>query len=149
MQRWTTSSKHPYPGLSVLTSGVLPPNPSELLGSAAARQVLAELRSRFDYVIIDAPPLLPVTDAAIVASSVDGTLLIARHGRTKREELARAVGNLANVNSRILGAILTLVPGSGEGAYANSDYHDAGRRRADRASHRLARKFHKYAQSPT
>jgi receptor protein-tyrosine kinase len=72
-----------------------------------------------------------------------------RHGKTKREELARAVGNLANVNARILGAILTLVPGRGGGEYAYSYYRAADGRKAGRASHRQARKSRRYARSAT
>ena len=83
-----------FPGLTVLTSGAVPPNPSELLGSLAAKKVLSELRAQFDYVIVDSSPLLAVTDAAILAADSDGVLIMARFGQTKREQLAHAVGNL-------------------------------------------------------
>ncbi len=84
-----------FPGLSVLTSGAIPPNPSELLGSMSAKKVLAELRANFDFVIVDSsPPLLAVTDAAILAANSDGVLVIARYGETKRDQLSHAVGNL-------------------------------------------------------
>ncbi len=83
-----------FPGLTVLTSGAIPPNPSELLGSLAAKKLLSEMRAEFDYVIVDSSPLLAVTDAAILAADADGVLLMARFGQTKREQLAHAVGNL-------------------------------------------------------
>ncbi len=83
-----------FPGLTVLTSGAVPPNPSELLGSLAARKLLSELRAQFDYVIVDSTPLLAVTDAAILAAGADGVLIMARFGQTKRDQLTHAVGNL-------------------------------------------------------
>lgn len=114
-----------FDGLWVLAAGGLPPNPSELLGSAHARDVLEDLRSRFDYVIIDAPPLLPVTDAAILANIADGALLIARYGKTTREQFARAVGNLQSVNANVLGTILAMTPAKGRGAAYEYRYYYA------------------------
>jgi capsular exopolysaccharide synthesis family protein len=102
-----------YRGLTALTSGAIPPNPSELLGSTAARNVLGELREQFDYVIVDSPPLLAVTDGAILSSKSDGTLLIARYGQTKRELLSHAVETLGNVGAHILGAVFTMIPTRG------------------------------------
>jgi receptor protein-tyrosine kinase len=99
-----------YSGLSVLTSGPILPNPSELLSSMAAKNILNEMRSAFDYVIVDSPALLPVTDAAVLAAEADGALVIARFAKTKREQLAHAVRNLRNVDARIMGAILTMTP---------------------------------------
>ncbi len=91
-----------FDGLTVLASGPIPPNPSELLGTDTAKHVLEELRARYDYVIIDASPLLPVTDAAVLAAMSDGALVIARHGSTKCDQLARAVGNLQSVGAHVL-----------------------------------------------
>jgi receptor protein-tyrosine kinase len=125
-----------FPRLSVLTSGAVPPNPSELLGSVAAQKVLAELRSRFDYVIVDSCPLLAVTDAAIVSADADGVLIIARYGQTKRDQLAHAVRNLADVNAPLLGAIFAMTPTRGQSSYSysySSGYY--GERRAASGSH--------------
>ncbi|TLH70592.1 protein tyrosine kinase [Mycolicibacterium cosmeticum] len=106
-----------FAGLTVLTSGAIPPNPSELLASQAAKKVLTDLRNQFDYVIVDSSPLLAVTDAAILAASSDGVLVMARAGQTKREQLAHAVGALTDVGASILGAVLTMVPARGSAAY--------------------------------
>ncbi|WP_241384817.1 polysaccharide biosynthesis tyrosine autokinase [Rhodococcus sp. CH91] len=115
-----------FDGLWVLAAGGLPPNPSELLGSAHAREVIEDLRSRFDYVIIDAPPLLPVTDAAILTNIADGALLIARYGKTTREQFTRAVGNLRAVNANVLGTILAMTPTKGRGtAYEYRYYYSS------------------------
>lgn len=117
--------KSRFRGLTVLTSGTVPPNPSELLGSMAAQKVLNELRSGFDYVIVDSSPLLAATDAAILAAECDGVLLIARFGETKRDQLAHAVGNLKNVGARILGSIFTMMPGHSDESYYYNYYGDA------------------------
>ena len=110
-----------FPGLTVLTSGAVPPNPSELLGSLAAKKLLNELRAQFDYVIVDSSPLLAVTDAAILAASADGVLIMARFGQTKREQLAHAVGKLEDVGAPLLGAVFTMTPARGR-SYSYSYY---------------------------
>ena len=106
-----------FPGLTVLTSGAIPPNPSELLGSQSARRLLEELRLRFDYVVVDSTPLLAVTDAAILAAASDAVFVIARYGQTRREQIAHAVANLQSVGAPLLGAVLTMMPTRGSGSY--------------------------------
>ncbi|WP_440100726.1 polysaccharide biosynthesis tyrosine autokinase [Streptosporangium sp. H16] len=98
------------PGMSVLPSGQIPPNPSELLGSGGMREVLAQLAETYDMVIIDAPPLLPVTDAATLGALCDGVLLVTRHGKTRREHMTRATELLASVNARVVGTVLNFFP---------------------------------------
>lgn len=109
-----------FSGLWVLTAGAIPPNPSELLGSLAAKKVLSELRAQFDYVIVDSSPLLAVTDAAILAASSDGVLIIARFGQTKREQLAHAIKILKDVGTSPLGAVLSIMPTRGKSSYSYS-----------------------------
>jgi capsular exopolysaccharide synthesis family protein len=106
-----------FPGLTVLASGSVPPNPSELLGSMAAKKTLAQLRDRFDYVIVDSSPIIAVTDAAILAADADGVLITARYAKTKREQLAHAVRNLGDVGARLLGAVFTMMPTRGTAPY--------------------------------
>ena len=96
----------------VLASGPIPPNPSELLASGQMANVLAELGKRYDMVLLDAPPLLPVTDAAIIGTACDGALLVVRHGRTTRNQVKAAVAALEAVSVRLLGAVLSMAPGS-------------------------------------
>src|SRR5690606_32625879 len=91
---------------------------SELLGSHAMAQLLSQLEERFDYVILDAPPLLPVTDAAVLAKLADGAIVVVGSGLIKREELASALQNLDNVDAHILGLVLNRLPVSGPDAYA-------------------------------
>jgi non-specific protein-tyrosine kinase len=102
--------------LRVLTAGPVPPNPSELLGSQRMKDLLAELRSRCDIVLIDAPPVLPVADATLLATEADGVLLVARMGKLTRPQLGRALEALSRVHARILGFVANGVPaGAGYG----------------------------------
>lgn len=98
--------------LMVLPSGSIPPNPSELLGTRNMVDLLDSLREMCDLVIIDTPPLLPVTDAAVVAARSDGTVLVTRHGFAKRAQLGQAVRSLQAVGAQVLGTVLTMVPES-------------------------------------
>lgn len=95
-------------GLMVLAGGTTPPNPSELLGSHRMTDLLAELRERFDTIIVDCPPLLPVTDAAVASTWADGTIVAVRHGRTSASRIKQAVGVLDAVDARVLGLVLSM-----------------------------------------
>ena len=100
--------------LSFLPTGPLPPNPSELLGSEAMAGLVRELHSRCDVLIFDSPPLLPVTDAQVLSTQVDGVVLVARFGRTERELLSQARERLAVVGARIFGCVMNAVPASAD-----------------------------------
>lgn len=93
------------PNLSVLTSGPKPPNPSELLGSARMGKLLDVLKRNYDLVIFDMPPVVTVTDAQVLASKVDGTILVAREGITNRDLLKKAKNLLENVDANLLGVV--------------------------------------------
>lgn len=97
-------------GLSLLSSGPLPANPAVLLGSRRMREVIATLRERADLVLFDAPPVVAVTDAAVLAAQTDGVLLVLRAGSTRREYAQRAKELLEKVNVRIIGAVLCNAP---------------------------------------
>ncbi|WP_158550870.1 polysaccharide biosynthesis tyrosine autokinase [Geodermatophilus sp. TF02-6] len=102
--------------VQVLTGGPIPPNPSELLSSVAMAEVLRQLAADRDVVLIDAPPLLPVTDAAALAGLVDGVLLCARWGEVTGEQLRRSATTIERVGGRLMGVILTVIPGRPETA---------------------------------
>jgi capsular exopolysaccharide synthesis family protein len=95
--------------LTLLPAGPIPPNPAELLDSTRAGEVFASLRERFDLVLIDSPPVLPVTDAAILSRHADATLMLAAAGQTRRGDLRRAVEKLDQVGATILGLVLNKV----------------------------------------
>ena len=94
------------PGLDILPSGPTPPNPSELLGSQAMQALIGELRRSYDYIVMDTPPTLPVTDAAVVATLADAVILVVRSGDTEEISAQRAVEQLGRVSARIAGAVL-------------------------------------------
>ncbi len=99
------------PNLWLLTSGTLPPNPSELLASRRMGEVIAALKSQADMILFDAPPVIAVTDAAVLASKVDAVLLVISAGKTKREHARKAKALLDKVNARLLGTVLNNVKG--------------------------------------
>ncbi|MBX0301323.1 polysaccharide biosynthesis tyrosine autokinase [Cryobacterium sp. 1639] len=117
------------PGLLVLPAGHVPPNPSEMLGSHAMSSVLAGLSEHY-FVVIDAPPVLPVTDAALLSVAADGTILLATVGKTRKEDMALARHTLDQVHARILGTVLNKVSGreTGEGYeyQRNAKYYAKG-----------------------
>lgn len=116
LQPWGTGS------LSVLTSGAIPPNPSELLGSAAMQQVIKHLENNFDAVIIDAPPLLPVTDATVLAQSVGGVILVVANQQISTKDLDKSLASLSLVKADLLGIVLNKMPAKGPDAYSYTYY---------------------------
>ena len=118
IQRWAGGR------FDVLASGPLPPNPSELLASEHTADLLEELREQYEMVLIDSPPLLPVTDAAAVAPATDGAILVCRFKQTSQGQVQAAVAALQAVSAPLLGTVFTMVPSSGPGAYGqyNSYY---------------------------
>ncbi len=97
-------------GLRVLAAGPLPDIPADLIASPAVETLIATLREQADIVLFDAPPVVTVTDAAVLASKVDGVLLVINAGRTRREYAQRAKALLAQVHARVIGAVLTNAP---------------------------------------
>jgi capsular exopolysaccharide synthesis family protein len=108
-----------FNGLTLLPSGQLPPNPAELVGTDAMVDLLEHLRDRFDSILIDTPPLLPVTDAAVLAAHADGVLVVARAGKTTRHQLLLAMRSLQAVGARVLGTVLNVAPSRRGSAYTS------------------------------
>jgi len=94
------------PNLRLLTSGPVPPNPAEILASQRLADILTLLRAKAEYVLIDTPPIIAVTDAAVLAPRVDGVFLVVNAGKTKRDLAAKARDILRQVNANILGVVL-------------------------------------------
>ena len=116
LQKWGKNK------LFVLPSGRVPPNPSELLGSAAMARMLGALTEEFDVVLIDAPPLLLVTDAAVLSKLCGGAIMVVASGRTKRNELTSAVKALERAGSRLVGMVITMLPTRGPDSYGYGQY---------------------------
>jgi capsular exopolysaccharide synthesis family protein len=105
-------------GLDVITAGAIPPNPSELLGSRAMEEMLEEAARHYDVVLVDAPPLLAVTDAAVLSQVVGGVLVVAQSERVRRAEFERALAKLETVDANVVGLVLNRVRGGSTSQYA-------------------------------
>jgi capsular exopolysaccharide synthesis family protein len=126
--------------LLVLPSGPIPPNPSELLGSQHMDALVRQLENEVDLVLIDAPPLLPVTDAAVMSTLVTGAIIVVRAGKTTRDQARRALDSLHGVGAHVYGVVLNMVPTKGPDAYRYGyyGYGYAAQERARNGGHRKA-----------
>src|SRR5205823_14674830 len=109
------------PNLKLLTSGPIPPNPAELLGSQEMRKLLARLAEKFTHIIVDSPPAISFTDASILSTFVDGVILVVHGGRSSRAVVRRAKQKLQDVGAHIYGVVLNNVK-----IEATNDYYYAG-----------------------
>lgn len=98
--------------LDILTSGKIPPNPSEMLGSKAMSEFLKEASIYYDTIILDAPPVLAVSDAQILSTKVDGTIVVVKAEKTRKEEVQNSINQLRKVNATIIGTVLNGVDNS-------------------------------------
>jgi capsular exopolysaccharide synthesis family protein len=101
--------------MDVLLSGPSPTNPSEMLGSRAMGDLLRVLEQHYDLVLIDTPPLLPVTDGAVLAGRTGGVIFVVAHGHTNRDQATRSAEMLSNVSARLLGGVINMAPAADEG----------------------------------
>lgn len=133
--------------LHVLTSGQIPPNPSELLGSDAMKRILQEATARYDTVILDAPPLLPVTDSAILSAICGGALLVVGSGSVRSPQLAGALESLDNVGGEVLGLVINKLRVENAGAYRYHQhyYHREGQGPSLHMDHSIQRTGHRSA----
>jgi polysaccharide biosynthesis transport protein len=99
-------SRGPVPHLSILPCGFVPPNPSELISSENMKELLRSLEERFDYIIMDSPPLVTVTDPIILSTLVDGVILVVKSGQSKSELVSRVCQYLSSVGAKVLGVTL-------------------------------------------
>lgn len=132
VQPWGSGQLH------VLTSGQVPPNPSELLGSQGMASLLDELTERYDHVIIDTPPLLPVTDAAILSRLTGGAIVVVGAHKVHRHQLEEGIRSLETVNARVLGVVLNRVARKQSEAYAYDYASDPARTAAKAPTRRAA-----------
>lgn len=107
-----------HKNLKLLTCGPVPPYPAELLGSDKMRQMIKRFAGDFDYIVMDSPPVIAVTDAALLSRLADGTILVLDHGRVKREEAVSAMESLLKVQAQMIGTVLNNIP-VGRGYYYN------------------------------
>ncbi len=112
----------PVQNLRILTSGPLPPNPAELVGSKRMRSLLAQLQDHADIVVLDSPPVTVVSDTTIMASYMEGVLLVAKPGQTRADDLRRSISALEQVEAQLLGVLLNEVPLKNSGYYYDYGY---------------------------
>ena len=105
-------------GLHILPSGLIPPNPAEMLASRAMEHLLAQLEERYDYIIIDTPPVNAVADSKILSIKVDGTILVVKYGYTKKDVVLEAVKGLKAVKANIIGTVF-----NGEESHKSKYYY--------------------------
>jgi len=110
------------PNLDLMLSGPIPPNPSEILGSKRMRALMEKLKDAYDLILVDAPPVGIVTDAQILSTFMDGTMLVLRVGHGDRKQTAYAVELLRNVNANLLGVVMNRLP-INEGGYYKYKYY--------------------------
>ena len=122
IQEWGDS------GLTVLPAGKVPPNPSEILASNTMRALITRLEKEYDLVIFDSTPILPVTDAALLAQLTGGALVIAAAGKTRRGQYLSLLDALKKVDAHILGVVVTMIPTKGADAYGYDQYNYYGRK---------------------
>ncbi|SEN61083.1 CpsD/CapB family tyrosine-protein kinase [Paenibacillus sp. OV219] len=115
------------PNLSIMTSGPVPPNPAEMLASKRMSLLIEQLREQFDVILVDTPPTLAVTDAQIVSTKCDGSLLVLESGKVKRDMVVKAKQQLTQVNARILGVVLNNVKQKNGDGYYYYHYNDANK----------------------
>jgi len=109
--------------LSVIPTGPIPPNPADLLSSYRLTEMLAELRARFKFIVVDSPPVMAATDAVIMSTVVDGVVVVVRSGETPKEAFTRARDLLFSVKAHILGAVLNAVNLSAPDYYYSYRYY--------------------------
>ena len=124
VQEWGDS------GPAFLAAGSTPPNPAELLGSDRMKQLMRKLVDDYDLILLDAPPLLPVTDAAVLSEITDGALVVLRYGKTRQAHASTAAESLEKVGARIIGCVLNMCPPKSTGIndysyYSSSDPHSS------------------------
>ncbi|MEW5785243.1 MAG: CpsD/CapB family tyrosine-protein kinase [Bacillota bacterium] len=108
--------------LFVLASGPIPPNPAELLSTEKMKNMVGVLASRFDYVLFDSPPVIAVTDAAVLSRLVDATVMVLDYGRVTRDEAAFALAQLQKVHANVIGAVINGIPNN-RGYYSYYHYY--------------------------
>jgi len=130
---------HEKSGLHFLASGAKPPNPTEILQSRVTHDLIRELCDEYDMVIIDAPPLLPVADAAVLSTIADGVILVVQHGKTSRDAVRDAITRMEQVGGRLFGIAVNMIPKRATGGYYYYYYEEGGNGRGELSLSRSAK----------
>lgn len=128
-----------FKNLDVITSGNIPPNPAEMLGSKPMQIILNNLKEKYDYVILDTPPVLPVTDAQVLSAKVDGVILVVKAEKTKSDSIIKAKKLLDKVHAKFIGSILNDIDIKKNSYYYYYGNEDDGHKRVKKKARKRAR----------
>jgi capsular exopolysaccharide synthesis family protein len=134
----STITQHEASGLNLLTSGPIPPNPAELIGSEQMKRLITKLESTFTHIVVDSPPIGSFTDGVLISSMVDGVLLVVHGGRSSRQVVRRARQLLLDVGAKIFGVVLNNVNQHSQDYYYYQQYYKSSYYTADADTPHLA-----------
>lgn len=145
VKKKTIFEDSPLKNLKIITSGTVPPNPSELLGSQRMKTLIAKMKERFDIILFDSPPVVSVTDPAVLSTIVDGVVLVAKAGATGKDVVQKSLDQLSEVGVKVLGVVLNDVDFKRERYYHNYSkyyhyYDDEGEKKKKRGKRQKSRR---------
>lgn len=114
---YKTYIQNVYPGLDVLTTGMIPANPAEIINSRTLKELIKEMAKSYDYIFLDAPPVMLVSDPITISTYANAVILAIEHGKTEKELAKKAVDSLKQVNANIIGAVFNNIPVSNQSNY--------------------------------
>ena len=114
---YKTYIQNVYPGLDVLTTGMIPANPAEIINSRTLKELIKEMAKSYDYIFLDAPPVMLVSDPITISTYANAVILAIEHGKTEKELAKKAVDSLKQVNANIIGAVFNNIPVSNQNNY--------------------------------
>lgn len=106
-----------YPGLDVLTTGIIPANPAEIINSKSLKELIKEMSQNYDYIFFDTPPVMLVSDPITISTYADAVIMAIEHGKTEKDLVKKAVESLKQVNANIIGAVMNNIPVSKQSNY--------------------------------
>ena len=114
---YKTYIQNVYPGLDVITTGMIPANPAEIINSRTLKELIKEMAANYDYIFLDAPPIMLVSDPITISTYANAVILAIEHGKTEKELAKKAVDSLKQVNANIIGAVFNNIPVSNQSNY--------------------------------
>ncbi len=114
---YKTYIQNVYPGLDVITTGMIPANPAEIINSRTLKELIKEMAANYDYIFLDAPPIMLVSDPITISTYANAVILAIEHGKTEKDLAKKAVDSLKQVNANIIGAVFNNIPVSNQSNY--------------------------------
>lgn len=114
---YKTYIQNVYPGLDILTTGMIPANPAEIINSRTLKELIKEMAKCYDYIFLDAPPVMLVSDPITISTYANAVIIAIEHGKTEKDLVKKAVDSLKQVNANIIGAVFNNIPVSNQSNY--------------------------------